>query len=61
MLTPLYEPYKIKDLELPNRFAMAPMTRMRSPGGIPTETVAVYYHRRAAGGMGSGSSSQKVH
>ena len=51
MLEPLYEPYRIKNLNLPNRFAMAPTTRMRSPGGVPNDTAAEYYHRRAVGGI----------
>lgn len=37
---------------LPNRIAMAPMTRMKSPGGIPGDDVAAYYRRRAEGGCG---------
>jgi 2,4-dienoyl-CoA reductase-like NADH-dependent reductase (Old Yellow Enzyme family) len=28
------------------------MTRKRSPGGVPTASVAAYYRRRAAGGIG---------
>jgi 2,4-dienoyl-CoA reductase-like NADH-dependent reductase (Old Yellow Enzyme family) len=35
-----------------NRFAMAPMTRQASPGGVPAQDVADYYARRAAGGVG---------
>ena len=31
---------------------MAPMTRSKSPGGIPGEDVAAYYRRRAEGGTG---------
>ena len=31
---------------------MAPMTRSKSPGGIPTDEVAAYYRRRAEGGVG---------
>lgn len=31
---------------------MAPMTRGRSPGGVPTDEVAAYYERRALGGVG---------
>ena len=31
---------------------MSPMTRYFSPGGIPTDDVAAYYARRAAGGAG---------
>jgi 2,4-dienoyl-CoA reductase-like NADH-dependent reductase (Old Yellow Enzyme family) len=37
---------------MPNRFAMAPMTRAASPNGIPGDDVAQYYRRRAAGGVG---------
>lgn len=39
-------------LTLPNRFVMAPMTRMFSPGGVPGADVAEYYRKRAAGGVG---------
>jgi len=48
----LFEPFDVKSLRLRNRFAMAPMTRMLSPDGIPTREVAEYYRRRAAGGVG---------
>lgn len=48
----LFEPFEVKSLHLRNRFAMAPMTRMFSPDGIPTADVAEYYRRRAAGGVG---------
>lgn len=39
-------------MTIPNRFAMAPMTRQASPGGVPGRDVADYYARRAAGGVG---------
>jgi len=39
-------------VDLPNRIAMAPMTRAMSPGGVPGENVARYYRRRAEGGVG---------
>ncbi|NKY58246.1 NADH:flavin oxidoreductase [Nocardia flavorosea] len=48
----LFDPFEVKSLHLRNRFAMAPMTRMFSPDGIPTADVAEYYRRRAAGGVG---------
>lgn len=51
-LSPLYRPFAIGGTTLPNRFAMAPMTRARSPGGVPTPEVAAYYRRRAEGGVG---------
>jgi 2,4-dienoyl-CoA reductase-like NADH-dependent reductase (Old Yellow Enzyme family) len=48
----LLEPTSLAGLPLKSRFAMAPMTRFRSPGGVPTPEVAAYYRRRAAGGIG---------
>lgn len=39
-------------LSLPNRVVMAPMTRQRSPGGVPGPDVAAYYRRRAEHGTG---------
>jgi 2,4-dienoyl-CoA reductase-like NADH-dependent reductase (Old Yellow Enzyme family) len=44
---PLFRPIEIGRLRLPNRLVMAPMTRNRSPRGIPTNDVARYYARRA--------------
>jgi 2,4-dienoyl-CoA reductase-like NADH-dependent reductase (Old Yellow Enzyme family) len=49
---PLFQPLRIKSLQLPNRIVMAPMTRAFSPHGIPGEDVAAYYSRRAHGGVG---------
>ncbi len=46
----LFTPIEVKSLKLRNRFAMAPMTRSFSPGGVPRENVAEYYRKRAAGG-----------
>jgi 2,4-dienoyl-CoA reductase-like NADH-dependent reductase (Old Yellow Enzyme family) len=48
----LFEPYKLKNITLRNRVAMAPMTRSQSPGGIPTNDVVEYYKRRAKGEVG---------
>jgi 2,4-dienoyl-CoA reductase-like NADH-dependent reductase (Old Yellow Enzyme family) len=48
----LFQPLTVRSLIVPNRFAMAPMTRRASPGGIPGADVAEYYRRRAAGGVG---------
>lgn len=49
---PLFTPFTIGRLHLPNRIVMAPMTRGQSPGGIPGPNVAAYYARRAAHGVG---------
>jgi len=51
-LEPLFTPFRLKNLELPNRIVMAPMTRSKSPGQMPDADVAAYYRRRAEGGVG---------
>ena len=48
----LFTPLTVRSMTIPNRFAMAPMTRQASPGGVPGRDVAEYYARRAAGGVG---------
>ncbi|WP_037574546.1 NADH:flavin oxidoreductase [Phaeacidiphilus oryzae] len=48
----LSRPFVLNGLTIPNRIAMAPMTRMFSPGGIPGEDVRSYYSRRAGAGVG---------
>jgi 2,4-dienoyl-CoA reductase-like NADH-dependent reductase (Old Yellow Enzyme family) len=49
---PLFTPFTLRSLTLPNRIVMAPMTRGQSPGGIPGANVAAYYRRRAENGVG---------
>ncbi len=49
---PLFTPFKLKSMTLPNRIVMAPMTRSKSPDQIPGPDVAAYYGRRAKGGVG---------
>ncbi|MBE7175196.1 MAG: NADH:flavin oxidoreductase [Mucilaginibacter polytrichastri] len=48
----LFQPFALKSLHIKNRFVMAPMTRAFSPGGVPTDEVAKYYAKRAAGEVG---------
>ncbi|MBM3106058.1 alkene reductase [Pseudomonas sp. V1] len=50
---PLFQPYSLGDLELPNRIVMPPMTRSRSsqPGDVPNELMAEYYAQRASAGL----------
>ena len=48
----LLHPVDLAGLHLPTRLAMAPMTRYRSPGGVPTGEVADHYRRRAENGIG---------
>lgn len=49
---PLFTPFRLGSLALPNRIVMSPMTRQFSPGRVPGPDVAAYYARRAAGGVG---------
>jgi 2,4-dienoyl-CoA reductase-like NADH-dependent reductase (Old Yellow Enzyme family) len=51
-VSPLFRPFRLGSLDLPNRIIMAPMTRRFSPAGVPTQEVADYYRRRAEGGVG---------
>ncbi len=48
----LFRPFSVGTLTLSNRIVMAPMTRTFAPGGIPGESNAAYYRRRAEGGVG---------
>lgn len=48
----LFKPFKYKNLELKNRIVMAPMTRVQSDNGVPTQQIADYYARRAASEVG---------
>ncbi|GGY34178.1 NADH:flavin oxidoreductase [Streptomyces tanashiensis] len=48
----LSRPVTLNGLTVPNRIAMAPMTRMFSPDGVPGDDVRSYYARRAAAGVG---------
>lgn len=48
----LFQPLRIKSLDLKNRIVMAPMTRSFSPHGVPGENVVAYYERRAQAEVG---------
>ena len=48
----LFTPFTLKNLRLANRVVMAPMTRGRSPHGVPGDDVVAYYRRRAEHGVG---------
>ncbi|MEM9665980.1 MAG: alkene reductase [Bacteroidota bacterium] len=47
----LISPYPLGALTLPNRVVMAPMTRNRAPGTVPTALMATYYRQRASAGF----------
>jgi N-ethylmaleimide reductase len=50
---PLFTPYRMGDLDLPNRIVMAPLTQMRaqSHDHVPTTLQAEYYAQRASAGL----------
>ena len=47
----LFDPVQVGRLHLPNRIVMAPLTRNRAPGAIPTPLMAEYYAQRAGAGL----------
>ncbi|WP_416795420.1 alkene reductase [Ciceribacter azotifigens] len=50
-MTMLFDPIQLGDMLLPNRIAMAPLTRNRSPGAIPNDLNVTYYVQRATAGL----------
>ncbi|MFG2749026.1 alkene reductase [Streptomyces xanthophaeus] len=51
-MTTAFEPVRVAGATLPNRIALAPMTRSRAgEGGVATELVAEYYTQRASAGL----------
>ncbi len=52
MTDKLFSPFKLKNLMLPNRIVMAPMTRSFAKGGMPNTDIAEYYARRAKNEVG---------
>ena len=50
-MTTLFDPLQTGALALPNRIVMAPLTRNRAPGAIPTPLMATYYAQRATAGL----------
>jgi len=47
----LLSSYTLGLITLPNRVLMAPMTRNRAPGTVPTDIMATYYRQRASAGL----------
>lgn len=47
----LFDPIQAGDIQMANRIAMAPLTRNRSPGAIPTAMAVDYYSQRASAGL----------
>ena len=53
-MTSLFNPLQVGRLHLANRVVMAPLTRNRAPGAIPTSLMATYYTQRADPKNGAG-------
>jgi N-ethylmaleimide reductase len=47
----LFEPTQAGSLRLSNRVVMAPLTRNRSPGAVPSALTVEYYRQRASAGL----------
>lgn len=47
----LFESVTCGELRLANRVVMAPLTRNRAPGAVPTPLMAMYYAQRASAGL----------
>ena len=53
-MTSLFEPLQVGRIHLANRVVMAPLTRNRAPGAIPTPLMVTYYTQRADPKNGAG-------
>jgi N-ethylmaleimide reductase len=50
--SPLLQPFQLRDLSLPNRVVMAPLTRSRAGASrIPNSLMAEYYAQRSSAGL----------
>ncbi len=54
MSHPLFSSLRLGALTLPSRVVMAPLTRNRAPGAVPTAMMAEYYRQRADPWRGAG-------
>jgi len=50
-MSTLFDPVQAGSLKLANRIVMAPLTRNRAPGAIPTPLMQTYYRQRASAGL----------
>ncbi|WP_324809365.1 bifunctional salicylyl-CoA 5-hydroxylase/oxidoreductase [Sphingomonas sp. LY29] len=49
---PMFAPFKLRDLTLPNRIVVSPMATYSAEGGTPNDFHLVHYGARAEGGAG---------
>ena len=50
-MSSLFDPVQAGGLHLANRIVMAPLTRNRAPGALPTDLMVTYYSQRATAGL----------
>ena len=50
----LFTPFRFGDIHVANRVVMAPLTRNRAPGAVPTAAMVTYYTQRADPVNGAG-------
>ena len=50
----LFTPFHFGDIQVANRVVMAPLTRNRAPGAVPTAAMVTYYTQRADPANGAG-------
>ena len=53
-MTTLFDPLRVGSIELSNRIVMAPLTRSRAKGTVPTDLMRQYYEQRADPATGAG-------
>ncbi|MCR9150469.1 MAG: bifunctional salicylyl-CoA 5-hydroxylase/oxidoreductase [Rhodobacteraceae bacterium] len=49
---PMFAPFRLRGMEVPNRVVVSPMAQYRAKGGCPTDWHLVHYAERAKGGAG---------
>jgi N-ethylmaleimide reductase len=54
LVSTLFDPIRLGDIPLASRIVMAPLTRNRAPGTLPTALMAQYYAQRADPASGAG-------
>ncbi len=50
--SPMFTPFKLRDMELANRIVVSPMAQYKATDGCPTDWHFVHYAERAKGGAG---------
>lgn len=50
--SPMFAPFKLREMELANRVVVSPMAQYKAQGGMPTDWHFVHYAERAKGGAG---------